>query len=302
MPGNLVGSVAYVGTETVHNLADRDINAGFPGSGNNNLPLSKFGRNISTSMWDGYLSANYHSLQTSINKQFTHGLFIKGAYTWSKAINFVDDDGWVSLARNYAPLFNWNRAPAGYDRTHIFQASYIWELPFGTGKRYAGSGPMSYVVGKWQLSGLISAFTGTPFTVTSSGASLNAGPGNQQSADQVNATLTKLYGVGPGQFFYDPTAWKTVTAVRFGNSGRNSVRGPGIFNTDISLSRIFPIKERVRLEFRADCFNLTNTPKFGNPTASVDSGTFMQITSTLSNNSTAVSLERQFRFGLRFLF
>jgi Carboxypeptidase regulatory-like domain/TonB dependent receptor len=302
LPGNFVGSVAYVGTETVHNLADREYNAGYPGSGTNNLPLAKFGRKISTLLWDGYLSANYHSLQTSINKQFSHGLLIKGAYTWSKAIDFVDDDGWVTLARNYAPQFNWNRAPAGYDRTHVFQMGYFYELPFGKGKSYAGSGPVSYIIGNWQLAGSISAFTGTPFTVGASSSSLNAGPNNTQSADQVSATITKVYGVGPGQFFYDPSAWAPVTAVRFGNSGRNSVRGPGIFNTDIALSRAFPIKERFRIEFRTDCANLTNTPKFGNPTTSVSSGTFMQITNTLSSNSTAVPLERQFRFGLRLQF
>jgi hypothetical protein len=300
--GNIVGSVAYVGTETTHNLADREFNAGYPGSGSNNLPLAKFGRKISTLLWDGYLSANYHSLQTSVNKQFSHGLLVKGAYTWSKAIDWVDDDGWVTPTRNYGPDFIWNRAPAGYDRTQVFQASYVWELPVGKGKHFAGSGPASYVIGHWQLGGLLSAFSGTPFTVTASGASLNAGPNSGQSADQVNATITKVYGVGPGQFFYNPSAWKPVTEVRFGNSGRNSVRGPGIFNTDLSLSRIFPIKERFRLEFRTDCFNLTNTPKFGNPTNSASSGTFMQITSTLSNNSTAVSLERQFRFGLRLQF
>ena len=302
LPGNIVGSVAYVGTQTTHNLADREFNAGFPGSGSANLPLAKFGRKISTLLWDGYLSANYHSLQTSINKQFSHGLLIKGQYTWAKAIDYVDDDGWVTLARNWAPLFNWNRAPAGYDREHVFQASYVYELPFGKGKSYASSGMMSQVIGNWQLAGLVSAFTGTPFTVAASGTSLNAGPGNTQSADQVSSVITQLYQVGPGQHFYDTAAWKPVTEIRFGNSGRNAVRGPGIFNTDLSLSRSFPIKERVKLEFRTDCFNLTNTPKFGNPTNSVSSGTFMQITNTLSSNSTAVSLERQFRFGLRLQF
>ncbi len=301
LPGNIVGSVAYVGTEATHTLADREYNAGYPGSTNNNLPLAKFGRKISTLLWDGYLSSNYHSLQTAFNKQFAHGLLIKGAYTWSKTIDYVDDDGWVTLARNYAPQFNWNRAPAGYDRTHVFQASYVWELPFGKGKSMMTSGPASYIVGNWQLGGIVSAFTGTPFTVTASGSSLNAGPGNSQSADQLSDP-TKLYQVGPGGHFYDTASWKAVSDVRFGNSGRNAVRGPGIFNTDLSVSRFFPIKERLRVEFRADCFNLTNTPKFGNPTNSVNSGTFMQITSTLSSNSTAVSLERQFRFGLRLQF
>src|SRR5262249_24806147 len=158
---------------------------GYPGSGNNNLPLSKFGRNISTALWDGYLSANYHSLQTSVNKTLSRGVMVKAAYTWSKAIDWVDDDGWVSLSRNYPPQFKWNRAPAGYDRTNVFQAGYSWQLPFGKGQHYAGSGVVSHVIGNWQLGGLVSAFSGTPFTVTAPGTSLNAGPGNTQSADQV---------------------------------------------------------------------------------------------------------------------
>ena len=67
--------------------------------------------------------------------------------------------------------------------------------------------------------------------------------------------------------------------MRFGNIGRNILRGPGAFNTDLGLSRDFPIKERLNLEFRTDCFNLTNTPKFPNPAANVSSpGSFMQIT------------------------
>ena len=302
LPFNIVASAAYVGTETTHQLADREYNAGYPGSGNTNLPLSQFGRKISTLLWDGYLSSNYHALQTSFKKQFAHGLMIQGAYTWSKAIDYVDDDGWVTVARNYGPQFNWNRAPAGYDRTNVFQSAYVWELPFGHGRSMLTNGPVSKIVGDWQLGGLLSAFTGTPFTVLASGTSLNAGPNNLQSADQVSATVTKLYGVGPGQYFYDPSSWAAVTGTRFGNSGRNSVRGPGIFNTDLSLSRNFMVKERVKVEFRTDCFNLTNTPKFGNPSATAGTSTFMQITSTLSNNSTAVSLERQFRFGLRVVF
>lgn len=302
LPANVIGSIAYVGTQTTHQLADRDINAGYPGSGNTNLPLSQFGRKISTWMWDGYLSSNYHALQTAFNKQFAHGFMIKGAYTWSKAIDMVDNDGWVTLSRNYAPQFNWNRAPAGYDRTHVFQASYTWELPFGKGRSFVTSGPASYIVGNWQFGGLLSAFTGNPFNIADSGASLNAGPGNTQTADQVKSVVQQYYHVGPGQFFYDPTAFAPVKQTRFGTTGRNILRGPGIFNTDLSLSRFFAIKERYRIEFRADCFNLTNTPKFPNPSNNVTSGSFMQITSTLSNNSTAVSLERQFRFGLRFQF
>ena len=110
----MIGSVAYVGTQTTHQLADYDINSGFPGSTNANLPLAKYGRTAALNMWSGYLSSHYHSLQTSVNKQLAHGLFVKGAYTWSKAIDYTDDDGWATPSRMYG--FQWNRAPAGYDR------------------------------------------------------------------------------------------------------------------------------------------------------------------------------------------
>ncbi len=169
-PLDMVASVAYVGTESTHLLADRDINSGFPGSGTTGRPYyAAFQRGIATNMWDGYLSSNYHSLQASLNKQFSKGLLIKGAYTFSKAINMTDDDGWASVNWNWGPVFYRNRAAAGYDRTHIFQLGWVYELPVGKGKTWVNSGPASYIVGGWQVNGIMSAYTGTPFTVTRSG-------------------------------------------------------------------------------------------------------------------------------------
>jgi hypothetical protein len=299
--GNTVGSVAYVGTQTTHQLADFDINSGAPGVGNANLPLAKYGRTAPLNMWGGYLSSHYHSLQTAFKKQMTAGLLVQAAYTWSKAIDYTDDDGWATPLRMYD--FQWNRAPAGYDRTHVFQTGWVWELPVGKGKTYVnGGGAASYILGNWSINGTLSAYTGQPFTVVAPKTSLNAGPDNQQTADQVKGSVTQLGGLGLGTAYYDPTAFAPVTGVRFGNSGRNLLRNPGVFNTDLSLSRTFPIKERVKIEFRTDCFNITNTPKFTNfTTTDVTSGTFLQYTSTLTN-STAVNTERQFRFGLKVLF
>ena len=93
-----------------------------------------FGRTIPTNMWDGYLSSNYHSLQVAVNRSFAKGLMIKGAYTYSKAIDYTDDDGWASVGWNWAPVFQRNRATAGFDRTHVFQVGWVYELPFGKGK------------------------------------------------------------------------------------------------------------------------------------------------------------------------
>ena len=106
LPADIVVTAGYVGTQSTHMLADLNINAGYPGSGTANLPYAQlFGRTTATNMWDGYLSANYHSLQTSINKRFSKGLLLKGAYTWSKAMNMTDDDGWAGVNWNWGPRF-----------------------------------------------------------------------------------------------------------------------------------------------------------------------------------------------------
>ncbi|MCU1260915.1 MAG: hypothetical protein JWO80_3800, partial [Bryobacterales bacterium] len=296
LPLNLFTSVAYVGSHSVHLLADRDINAGSPGSGTTGLPqYAQFGRTTATNMWDGYLSSEYNSLQVAVNRSLAKGVLVKAAYTYSKAIDYTDDDGWASVGWNWAPVFQRNRAAAGFDRKHVLQIGWVYELPFGKGKNMATSGVAAAVLGNWQVNGILSAYTGTPFTVTAPGSSLNA-PNNTQTANQVKSTVTQLGNYGPGQFYYDPTAFAPVTASNtFGTSGRNILRNPGVFNTDLDVTREFRFRERLNLQFRAEAFNLANTPHFGGvSSSSVTSGSFMQITSA--------SGERQLRFGLRMVF
>jgi hypothetical protein len=240
-------------------------------------------------MWDGYLSSSYHSLQAAVTKSLSKGLLVKGAYTYSKVIDYTDDDGWASVNWNWAPVFQRNRAAAGFDRTHILQLAWVYQLPFGHGKMLANSGLAAKVFGGWSVNGLISAYTGTPFTVTSPGTSLNA-PDNTQTADQV-AAWNRLGTVGTNGHYYDPSAFASVTATRFGSAGRNILRNPGVWNTDVDISRRFAIKERADLQFRAQFFNLPNTSHFNGVSTSVTSGTFMQVTSSYG--------ERQIRFGMR---
>jgi hypothetical protein len=238
-------------------------------------------------------------LQTSINRTFRNGFFMKGAYTWSKAINYTDDDGWAGLPlTNWGPALDRNRALAGYDRPHIFQLAAVYELPFGRGKRLANDGIAAAVIGGWQLNGQFSAYSGTPFTVTAPGSALNA-PGSTQTADQVKPNVEKLGGIGLGDPYYDPTAFAAPTDPgRFGTTGRNILRGPGAAGVDLGIFRTFRITEGVNLQFRADAFNATNTPIFANPSANVGvPGSFMAVTSTASDAGRYT--ERQFRFGLR---
>ncbi len=132
LPGAIVASAAYVGQHTVHQLADYDINTGFPGSGTALLPqAATFGRTVPTQMWDGYLSSEYNSLQVAFNKQFSSGLMLKGAYTWSHAIDYADDDGWQGTDWNWGPVFQRNRASAGFDQRQVFQLGWVYDLPFG---------------------------------------------------------------------------------------------------------------------------------------------------------------------------
>jgi hypothetical protein len=151
------------------------------------------------------------------------------------------------------------------------------------------------VVRGWQINGIFAAFAGTPFTVTAASASLNA-PGNTQTADQVKAEVRQLGGIGIGNPWFDTTAFQSVTAARFGNTGRNILRSPGVVNIDFGLFRNIPITERFRLQFRAEAFNLSNTPHFDPPAANA---------STLTSFGTITSAQqdqRVVRFSLRLVF
>jgi len=239
-------------------------------------------------------------------------VYKRQAYTWSKAINLTDDDGNAYLDRNWGPMLRWNRAPAGYDRTHMFTMGFLYELPFGPNKPWAQSGPLSWLLRGWQTNGVFSAYTGTPFTVTADGSALNA-PGNVQTADLVVSGKVRVLGeIGPNKMWFDPLAFAQPTGVRFGTTGRNTMRGPGLWNLDLSLFRTFTLNERFKLEFKAEAFNATNTPKFANPGANVAAmrlnpdgsiqalNNFSSITSTLTDLATPS--ERRFRFGLRLSF
>lgn len=307
LPGSLVGSAAYVGTQSTKMLADRDINAASPGAGQLGRPLyATIRRPVETLMWDSWTSSNYHSLQLTLNRPFANGLMLKGAYTWSKAINMTDDAAWAAMNWNWGPVLDRNRARAGYDRRHMLVMGASYELPFGAGKRLATTGAARHLLGGWQTNMLLSSYTGTPFTVTASGTSLNA-PGNLQTADQVKPSVTKIGAVGPGQTFFDPLAFRAITDVRFGSTGRNILTGPGMVNFDLSVFRQFAITERFKLEFKAESFNFTNTPHFLNPGANASNmalnadgtirslGNFMSITAAQND-------ERQIRFGLRLSF
>jgi hypothetical protein len=188
-----------------------------------------------------------------------------------------------------------NRTLADFDRTHTFTLAANYELPFGQGKRYATDGIGSKIVGGWQINPYLSLYSGTPFTVGSDAASLNATQ-NTQTADQISENVQRFGGVGPGAPFYDPAAFAAVREARFGNTSLNLLRGPNLRNLNLSVFRNFAITERTNLQFRAEGLNITNTPALNNPNATVTTpANFMQITAA----NIGITPQRTMRFGLR---
>jgi hypothetical protein len=311
-----VAQAGYVGTRQVHQQYELDINAGqILGAGQAGQPLNQlFGRTATTSFFTPLGHGHYDALQATLERRFAGGYQIQANYSWSKAMNLCcADKEDAGPAISIPAYMNLNRAVLPYDRTQVFTFSAIAELPFGHGKRLLShGGPVSAIASGWQVNGLLSSYTGLPFTVSASSTSLNA-PSSSQRADQIKPDVAILGGVGPGQSYFDPLAYANVTAVRFGTSGFDALRGPGQINLDFALFRTFRVSERVGLQFRAQAFNAANTPHFANPASNVGSlvlnangtinnlGGYTVITATTGNGREGVD-QRVFQLALRLRF
>ena len=255
---------AFVQTRAIRHTDDININAAGPGGGNaGRAYFAITGQTTDITESTPFNTSNYNALQTQLTKRVGAGL-VGATYTYSKALDYGDNDD-SGLTWAWAPMYQRNYALAGFDRTHNLEIYGNYELPAGRGKRWVSQGFASKVVGGWQLNGILSRQSGTPLTISSSGTSVNA-PGNTQTANQILANVAILggHGIGAnGGSYFNPLAFaapSTTTAV-FGNSGRDIVRGPGVFNVNASLFRNFAVTERFKLQFRVETFNLTNTPQ-----------------------------------------
>jgi hypothetical protein len=317
LPWQLTGQAGYVGSRQIRINQIMNLNAGqVPGLGQLGQPFFvKFGRTANTELLTNPGTNKYDSLQTMLQRRFQQGVQVQVSYTWSKVIGICCDQ----LADNPPQIqalsfFHLNRALLSFDRTHNFNASFVVEAPFGRGKRFLNSGGVgSALAGGWQINGLLSLYSGSPFSVSDSTTPLNIQTGSSQRADQVKPEVEILGNAGPNQSFFDPLAFRAVTTARFGNAGFNSLRGPGVANFDFSLFRQFRFSERWGMQFRAEVFNLTNTPHFANPASNVSNlqlntdntirslGGFSTITGIRNTGREGLD-ERVFRFGLRFAF
>jgi hypothetical protein len=300
LPWGFVGEVGYVATRTVRQLGYLDLNAGqIPGAGQAGRPyFATFGRTTSTQLFTAIGSAIYDSMQAQLNRRFANGVQLNANYTWSKTIGTAglsaSDNGPRIAALQFYDL---NRGISDIHIPHRFNISTILESPFGRGKRWLSSGLGAHILGDWQFNTVLYAQSGTPFSVT--GGLLNM-PGTTQRADQV-APMNILGNVGPGEKWFDTSAFKRVDEPRLGNSAFNSFMGPKQFNLDIGLFRKFPLTETTHMEFRAEAFNFTNTPHLANPNSDTTSTQFGEIRGTRNVGREGID-QRIFRFALRFAF
>ncbi|MCI0486180.1 MAG: TonB-dependent receptor [Blastocatellia bacterium] len=260
----------------------------------------------------------YNALQTEIRHRFSGGLHFQANYTFQKTLS---DAGAAETGQsNFAPFLdirapNLEYARAGFDQTHVFNLNTIYELPFGAGKPWLNdSGLLNQIVGGWQVTSIIRAATGAPFSITDPRGTLNrAGRSGSQTAltdlnkDQIknlvgifktpcgiyyinpsviNLDLSDCSGTGraaegfgstpfAGQVFFNNGPGQT------GNLERTFLNGPFFFNWDASIIKKFRIKEDIQLQFRVEAFNVLNRANFFlGGSESINSTSFGEITST----------------------
>jgi hypothetical protein len=231
---------------------------------------------------------DYHALLTRVVKRLANGFWFTSSYTFGKAIDLSSDSDGASAFPNSYDL-GYNRGPANYDVTHVFTTTWTYTLPF----------PRTGPFGGWQISGLLLARSGYPFTVFYS----------QNPASTLSATI-------PGQFYRPdrigsgaidhPTIdrWFDTSAFRapaeptgtFGNAGRNILRGPGQVTIDAALAKRTRVG-RLDTEVRIEAFNLLNHPVFANPASTIDAPNAGTISSLMP-----LTPMRQLQMGVKVRF
>jgi hypothetical protein len=262
----LVAQAGYVGTHGVRVDMNVQLNGGLPGLGNAGGQLYPYINGGSVNDIEPFGFTTYHGLQTTLRKRFGSSL-IGASYTFSKAIDDINgDNNDGSLWRAYPLSFSLDKQLSGINRQQTLQLYYVYHLPFGKGHNLVNHGPAAWIVGDWEITGIISRFSGLPFTIGTA-SSLNA---SQQgsSASQAISNVQIMGGHDANDPYFNGNAFVNPPTGVLGTTGRNLLIGPGTFQMNASVSRIFPFKEgKIKFQLTGEAFNLTNTVVFSNPNA-----------------------------------
>ena len=302
LPWHLFVQADYVGTKSTHLTALSDFNQPTNGV----LPYPNFGY-IEYRSPTG--NGHYNGLDLTVERRFQSDLTFRLAYTYSKSIDNVAEplntnSGNAQDGRNYTA---W-KAVSDFDIPQRLVASYVYDLPFGKGKKMANRGPMMWLIGGFRTSGSWTYAAGRPFTVSSGSSLSNAlDPfGAATAVPNIVGTIVQPQNVDC--WFYNSRqatcknlapgvtdGFALQASGKLGNAGRNILRGPNTRVFDFSLQREFPIREAMGLEFRWEVFNLFNTTQFALPNRDFSSGAAGTITTLASD-------PRVMQFALRFKF
>ena len=299
---NMVLEVGYQGNEAHKLPRFRVYNQPVPKTGPTDTrtvlqrtPWPVFGRLQEV---DGVDNSNYHALSGKITQRFTRGLTFMVGYTWSKAIDYGSairtnsgDTLWPANSYNL-------RAERGLSQFHVGRrlvGSFVYELPFGTGKSWAREGLLSKIAGGWQLGGIVTLADGAPLNVAQLGdtAALNT-LGNQPDATGIspipsNRSQAQFWNIAAISVTSPELSWRT------GNMGRNTLFRPGSRQGDLSLARNIRIVEGHTLNFRFETFNSANHPNWNAPSSDArNPSTFGVITGARTM--------RQLQFALKYVF
>jgi hypothetical protein len=305
LPSNFVVSAGYVGNHYVHEFNGADL-AAAPLGVNQPPTYGGIGYTGGLYQFQGYLGSHYNSLQVSVNHRTGYGLFVQAAYTYSRAMGYVNDNTWenglefncppsTAMPKGCLPL---NYGPLSFDHTHNLRLAYVYDLPFGSGKKWASSNnAVNNVVGGWKFNGVFTAFTGSPLQLGQDINTLNTfdTPQVPNHVGPVRYLGGANNAAGFPQWFnanaFAPNTADCSTgpcsAASIGNIDRTQswLRGPGLWQLDTSLARVFKLTERFSFEIRGEAENLFNKPHFFNPNTTCTNGsgtcgTLGQLTSS----------------------
>lgn len=294
---DMVATVGYVGSAGAKLYWARNINQPDPGPGavDPRRPYAAKLPGVTGITWlESSGNSFFSSLQTTFEKRFSKSFYFLGNWTWSHGLDNVGGDGG---ANGPVPQDPKNRradwASSNSDVRHRVNLATSYQLPFGSGKRFASANnAVNQIVGGWELGGLAVLQSGLPFTVTVPGSPSNTG---------ASSRANPVTGVNPTpsnqsiNLWFDPNAFTTPPANTWGTLGRNTLRAPALYNLDFSVARKIVFQEVRQVEFRTEFFNGLNHPQFGLPNSTIGVGGAGSITSTQRSN-------RQIQFALRLAF
>ncbi len=312
MPANIIATLTYMGSHGVHLLATNVVNLTDPATGAPQYPA--FAPAIA---WRGSAGASsYNALAATVRRAFTHGFLLSANYAYSHELdngsNGSGDGDQVSPQDPTCQRCDW--ASGAWDARHVVNGNFVYELPLGRGGRWLSRGFAGAVAGGWQLTATALARTGFPVNVLlpSSAISLYGNSGTLRP-DRVPGVSVRPQGGRTVARWINPAAFAAPAAGTFGNSGRDSVVGPGTWQVDNGVAKTFHLSERSQLEFRSEFYNVFNHPQLGQPAATFNPasvGGFGAITNTVNLNTAIVSpitpvgsgTPREMQFALRLQF